>query len=288
MALGAWIEVRIEKGLGGDTLFSTGLLQEALAEVGYEGFSEAEEGALLCYVPSLRYSESTLESLLGEFGVDVSWSARELPDTNWNAEWERSVEPVKLQGATRSLRVRAEFHAAEEGDLIVTPRMAFGTGHHATTSMVAEALLDADLEGRRVLDMGCGTGLLALVAARCGALAVDALDHDRDAVRNARENVKANGASRVVRVIAGGFDALPMGVRYDMIAANMTLNVLTLQMDLLASRLSPRGGVLAASGFLSDDAEALAASARRAGLREVRRCEREGWALCLFARGVAR
>lgn len=288
MASVVWLEVRIALAPEDDSLLAIGILQEALTEVGYEGFTEEEEGVLLGYIPSLRYSEKTLESVLHAFGVDGAWAVREVPDKNWNAEWERQVEPVMLCGSARSLRVRAEFHVAEEGDLIVTPRMAFGTGHHATTSLLAEVLLDAALIGRRVLDMGCGTGLLALVAARCGAERVDAIDHDKEAVRNARQNVMANGAEEVVRVISGGFESIPFGMRYDWIAANLTLNLLTAHMSVFASRLQPWGGVLAASGVLVGDADELAACARRSGLRETLRRERSGWAVCLFARGMAR
>lgn len=287
MASVGWLEVRIALTPEDDALLATGILQEALTEVGYEGFTEEGGGVLLGYVPSLRYSKETLESVLREFGAEGDWAVREVPDKNWNAEWERQVEPVMLCGSARSLRVRAEFHAAEEGDLIITPRMAFGTGHHATTSLVAEVLLDAALIGRRVLDMGCGTGLLALVAARCGAERVDAIDNDKDAVRNARQNVKANGAEEVVRVISGGFESIPIGVRYDWIAANLTLNLLTAHMSVFASRLQPWGGVLAASGVLVRDVDELAACAGRAGLRETLRREREGWAVCLFSRGRA-
>lgn len=279
-----WLEVRIRLGAGDELLLAAGVLQEALVEMGYEGFVTEDAEVLLCYVRRDKYSVESLQSMLDAFEADAAVDAQELPIKNWNEEWERNVTPVVLRGSCDSIRIRAAFHSPEEGDVIVTPRMAFGTGHHATTSLVGEVLIDADLRGKRVLDMGCGTGILALVAVRRGAVEVDAIDYDEDAVRNARENVKINRAEGCVNVIHGGFDAIPKGVQYDCIASNLTLNLLMAHMSLLATHLRRGGGRLVVSGFLTRDVKELLECARRYGLREIACRERGEWACCVLGK----
>lgn len=283
----SWLEVRMAFGAAREGVLASGVFQQALEGAGFEGFCEDElgQGVLVGYVPSARYSPGVVECLACDFGLDgVGVTPCEVEMRNWNCEWERQVQPVVLHGARGSVRVRSAFHDAAAGDVVVTPQMAFGTGHHATTAMVAEALLDIDLAGLRVLDMGCGTGLLGLVAARGGALAVDAIDYDENAVRNARDNVRANGAEGQVRVLHGSFDAIPRGAVYDLIVANMTLNLLTAHMSLLALHLRG-GGALIASGLLARDAVELSASAGRCGLREAGIQRRGEWVCQRFVKG---
>lgn len=259
------------------------VLMTELADIGYDSFVEGPDnpkggGELKGYVRSDRFDTAALRQLLGlrDPHVQVTWQEREIADRNWNAEWESSFQPVEVG---REVRIRAQFHPPAQGfkhELIITPRMAFGTGHHATTRMMVQAMLGLDLRGKDVCDLGCGTGVLAILAERMGARHCDAFDIDPGAVDNAMDNVARNGCSRI-HCAVGVADAL-VGRMYDAILANIERNVLLEAMPILSAAMRP-GASLLLSGFVVSDRHMLAQRAREHGLELAERLNEGDWAL---------
>ncbi len=253
------------------------LLMVELGELGFDSFEETQQG-LRAAVRTERYTRVGVEKALARHRahVKVSMEERQVLDTNWNAVWEAAFEPVRVGN---EVLIRAAFHPPDPGartEIVITPRMAFGTGHHATTRMMVEAMLAMDLDGRAVCDMGCGTGVLAILADKLGAAEVHAVDNDPQAVANARDNMAANGC-RPWPVAQGDVCDLEPG-RWDLVLANIERNTLLRGMPRLAAALKPRGTVLL-SGFLAPDTDALRAAAREAGLRDGDAAQEAGWTL---------
>lgn len=241
------------------------LLMVELLDLGYEGFEETAHG-LRAYGRKDLVDPMALRRLrtARDPHCSVSHVLRELPDENWNARWENSFQPIEVDGR---VHIRAEFHPEAPGfehQLIVTPKMAFGTGHHATTRMMVRAMLPLPLKGQRVLDLGCGTGVLAILAERLGAQEVLAVDNDPTAVANARETVALNRCERVL-VEEGGTDLRGKGT-FNAILANIERNVLIQAMPGLQAALAP-GGTLLLSGFIRPDLTRMADAATASGLR---------------------
>lgn len=250
------------------------ILTAELAEFPFESF-ETENGTLKAYIPKERLADCKpeVDALLAHYGTPGRYVAIETQD--WNAEWERNFTPVEVDGR---LLIRAPFHApAAPGtdEIVIMPRMAFGTGHHATTCLMAGIVLDLELERRRGLDMGSGTGVLAILAAKRGAAHVDAVDIDDWADANCRENIVLNGVENRIAPILGDVRAIA-GRRYDFILANINRNILTADMGAYAAALDT-GGDLVMSGFLEADTEAILASAASHGMTPVSTDCREGW-----------
>ncbi len=253
------------------------ILLVELGELGYDSFEETT-GGLDAYIPTEQFNVAALSGLLTlrDPHVSVNWSVSELEARNWNAEWERSFQPVEVG---QQVRIRAEHHPSASGfmhEIIVTPRMAFGTGHHATTRMMVRAMLGLSLEGQQVCDLGCGTAVLAILAERMGAAKIVAIDIDEQAVLNARENVERNGC-HAIAVEKGVATALE-GHTYDCILANIERNTLLDAMPLLAAALRPDGALLL-SGFIVADRHLLAESAMAHGLSLAEHLEEGEWSL---------
>ena len=198
-----------------------------------------------------------------------------IPQERLAALWESNFTPVEVDGR---LTIRAPFHApaATEAEVVIMPKMSFGTGHHATTCLMASGLLDRDVTGLRGLDMGSGTGVLAIVAALRGAEAVDAVDIDEWAYENCVENIRANGVETRVTPLLGDIGAIA-GRRYDFIAANINRNILLAQLPAYAAALDA-GGWLLMSGILEADVAPLSEAARAAGFSVTGHALRNGWA----------
>lgn len=261
------------------------LLMVELMEHGYEGFEETSHG-LKAFLPTADFDRALLDGLMvpRDPHVSMTLTVREVPDINWNARWEREFQPMEVDG---KVRIRAEFHPAMAGyehEIIITPRMAFGTGHHATTRMMVRAMLELDLAGQRVCDLGCGTGVLAILAERLGAAEVVAIDNDPTAVANARENVAMNQCERVT-VEKGGTD-LESGEEYGTILANIERNTLVQAMPDLVGAMA-EGGSLLLSGYVRADEQVMAEAARNAGLRNVRHLEEGEWACSRWEKHTA-
>ncbi|MEO8589690.1 MAG: 50S ribosomal protein L11 methyltransferase [Flavobacteriales bacterium] len=260
------------------------ILMVELGDIGFESFEESytdpagSSGELKAYVPSDRFDAAALAKLLTlrDPHVSVSWTSREIAPRNWNAEWESSFQPVEVGN---QVRIRADFHASAPDfthELVITPRMAFGTGHHATTRMMVQAMLGVDLAGRSVCDLGCGTGVLAILAERMGASRVVAIDIDPGAVDNAKENLVRNGC-HAITVEKGDATSLN-GHTYEAILANIERNILLDAMRLMFDALSP-GGVLFLSGFIVADRHLMEQRAQEVGFELAERMNEGDWAL---------
>jgi ribosomal protein L11 methyltransferase len=267
------------------------ILIAELGELGYESFEEGptdpggDRGELRAWIRSADFDASAIGELMAlrDPHAHVSWTSETIAPRNWNAEWERDFNPVEVGGV---VRVRAPFHAPDPSfahDLEVLPGMAFGTGHHATTRMMVEALLQLAggasgtvLAGREVCDLGCGTGVLAILAERLGAKRVRAVEIDPVAVESAQHNIQVNGCTATI-VEKGDAHALE-GLSFDVILANIERNVLLDAMPLMSAALRP-GGSLFLSGFSVADRHMLAERAKQHGLVPHLRMNEGEWAL---------
>jgi ribosomal protein L11 methyltransferase len=199
-----------------------------------------------------------------------------IPRENWNAQWEKDYQSIVVED---KCLIRADFHQIDhiyQHELIITPKMSFGTGHHQTTYLMIKTQLALDHRGKRVMDAGCGTAILSVMASKLGALSVEAFDIDEWSVSNGRENIEANGCTNIAHR-QGKLSELDLAGSFDIILANINKNVLLEELPLYVRYLSP-GGVLVMSGFFSSDIQDLLKVSNFLKLREVSRDEREGWA----------
>jgi ribosomal protein L11 methyltransferase len=221
------------------------ILTSLLAEENFESFVETGD-ELLAYIQVDNYARQKVDQLCDQF--EVKFTEKRIPDQNWNAEWEKNFEPVLIAG---KCYIRAPFHAPRPDypyEIIIEPKMAFGTAHHETTTMMIEVMMQMDFRGKKVLDMGCGTGILAILAEKMGASEVAAIDNDSWAFSNAMENMEKNRAT-VVTVKMGDMDAVDSG--YDILLANINRNVLISHLPEYSKRI--KKGELLMSGFYEED-----------------------------------
>lgn len=247
-----------------------------LSDYPFEAFDEAE-GELRAYIQTAEWSQCQkwVESMLVEQGF--RFAALEVEQQNWNAEWESSFDAVDVVGE-KPIRIRAEHHPApEEGviDVVIAPRMSFGTGHHTTTALMSATIAAEDVAGKSGLDMGCGTGVLAIVALKCGAERMVAVDIDDWACDSCRDSIALSGVAERVDVRCGSIDVVG-DEKFDFILANINRNILQMMMERFSTVLQS-GGWIAMSGFLEEDAEAVAQSAAEQGLKRVGQQMRDGW-----------
>lgn len=257
----------------------TELIMARLGEAGFESFSETDEG-LLAYIPSAQFDPAMLNNpMLWPEGVEVEYTWAVIPEENWNAVWESNFEPVTLAGRCH---IRAPFHPAMpalEYEIVIEPKMSFGTAHHETTALMIEYLIDLPVKGLSVLDMGCGTGVLAILATMRGAAKVTAIDNDEWAYRNALENVEKNKTTGIDVYI--GDATLLKEMKFDFIIANINRNILLNDMHAYCQSLK-RGGTLLMSGFYRQDLDAIKTSAESLGLKYQGYRERNNWVAACF------
>lgn len=256
--------------------FDPEIVMAEMAELGFESFSEAEN-AIQGFIREDIYQEDAivdyLEKKHDETGI--TYTIQKIQAQNWNALWESGYEPVTVAG---KCRIRAPFHAPLAGiqyEIVIEPKMSFGTGHHETTSLMLELLMMEDVEGKRVLDLGCGTGVLAILAYKMRASRVVAVDNDEWAYINACENIKKNDAG-AINVIRGDVSAVPPP-EYDLILANINRNVLLTDISTYARFLNP-SGILLMSGFYIQDIDQIKAASVLAGLEYISHKEENQWA----------
>ncbi|HLP05898.1 MAG TPA: 50S ribosomal protein L11 methyltransferase [Paludibacter sp.] len=254
------------------------VLAAELGEIGFESFIPNVEG-LDAYIPVGSFDESRLKNLISDFPFDASidYKITQIESKNWNEEWEKNYfEPIVIGD---QCVIHSSFHAnipKSRYDIVIDPKMAFGTGHHETTSLVIERLLEMKLEGKSVLDMGCGTAVLAILASMRGAKDIVAIDIDTWCTENSIENIEKNG-TRGIDVRLGGAELLA-GMHFDIILANINRNILLSDMDKYAACLSS-GGELYMSGFYVADIPLIEAEAALNGLKLVDFKEKNNWAV---------
>ena len=257
------------------------ILTAELGDLGYESFFETEDG-LETYIQVSNYNKSELENLLEEYKEKYSIKFEEtlIKAQNWNAVWESNFEPIVIDNRCT---VRAPFHTDMpklEYDIVIEPKMSFGTGHHDTTYLVAEWLLNNNVNGLKALDMGCGTGILAILAAMKNAQPVDAIDIDEWAYNNAIENVKTNNLADSITVKQGAASLLN-GYSYNLILANINRNILLQDMATYTASLA-KDGILVVSGIFTEDIPAITEEATKQGLQKVEEKSRNKWARVVF------
>ena len=242
-----------------------------LGAVGFESFSETEEG-FAAYILKEDYIASAAMEQMQWDGVTVSVKEQEIEQVNWNAEWERNFNPIEVDGR---VYIRAPFHAERAGfeyAMLIEPKMSFGTGHHQTTHMMIQWLLETPSNHVDVLDMGCGTGILGILAGMRGAKSVHGIDVDTWCIENTLENAQRNGVAMTADL--GGSEVL--SGTYDLILANINLNVLLADIAHYEKALRT-GGNIFFSGFYEDNVPTLRAAAEALGLTFEGLKAREQW-----------
>lgn len=259
----------------------TDLAAAALAEAGYESFCPDEKG-LTAYIPASSFSLEKAEQALADFPIDTAFTLRSdrIEGRDWNAEWEKNYyKPIVI--GSRCV-IHSTFHTDvphAEYDIAIDPRMAFGTGHHATTSQMLEHLLDADLRGKSVIDMGTGTGILAILAKMLGAAQTIGIEIDEGAWLNAVDNARLNGVE--INLVNGDVTALETLGEADVFLANINRNIILADIEQYAAHLK-RGGSMYLSGFYENDIPLVRARAEELGLSLVDTKMRDNWVAVHF------
>lgn len=258
-----------------DTGVFRDMLVDTLGNEGpYESFVETPDG-LKAYVQKEKYDPHYLAVVAETFPLPLKYKAEEMEDKDWNAEWEKEHKAVLVQYDGGSVWVRAPFHPHRtdvDYELLIEPKMSFGTAHHPTTYMMLSYVAELDMKDKRVLDMGCGTAVLGILAKMRGAAYVEGIDIDEWAFSNARENAASNGVELTFKL--GGATAIQGS--FDVILANINRNILLADMERYAAALNP-GGTLLLSGFYEADEGALIAKANELGMVLKDKKNRDGW-----------
>ncbi|MCP4883714.1 MAG: 50S ribosomal protein L11 methyltransferase [Flavobacteriales bacterium] len=250
------------------------ILIAELGQVGFESFTENPDG-VEAYIKKNDWNASLLDDvqILQSEEVTFSYDVKEIEQVNWNQEWENNFEPIVVDD---QVSIRAPFHKNPglAYDIVIEPKMSFGTGHHETTHLMIQHLLDLDLQNKKVLDMGCGTGILAIFAEMKGAGPIDAIDIDNWCYENSLENVERNNCSAIS--VFEGDSSLLKSDSYDVIIANINRNILLQDMAIYADSLK-ENGILLLSGFYTEDIEKINESATSNGLKQEKKLVRNNW-----------
>jgi len=253
---------------------ATEILIAELGHVGFESFVENDNG-VTAYIQKQEWNTNILDDLyiLGSAEFKIKYSHYEVIQTNWNKEWEKNFNPIQVDG---QVSVRAPFHEnpSLKFDIVIEPKMSFGTGHHETTHMMIQHLLALDLENKKVLDMGCGTGILAIFAEMKGAQPTDAIDIDSWCYQNSIENVQRNGCKHIT--VLEGDSSLLKGKKYDVIIANINRNILLSDMKIYTDCLHQEG-ILLLSGFYKADIAIIESEVVKHGLVFDKMIQRNSW-----------
>lgn len=257
------------------------ILVAELGELPFESFVESEFG-VTAYIQKQLWSESILDDvqILHSPEFVISYTVEEIEQVNWNEEWEKNFEAINVDGICH---VRAPFHPKTDAqfDIVIEPKMSFGTGHHETTHMMIQHLLEMDVAGMKTLDMGCGTAILAILAEMKGAKPIDAIDIDNWCYLNSIENAERNNCKHIS--VYEGDASLLVGKKYDIIIANINRNILLNDMQQYVDCLN-ENGILFLSGFYTEDIPVISESCTSKGLTYLKQFERNNWVALKFVK----
>ncbi|MCS4229205.1 50S ribosomal protein L11 methyltransferase [Sphingobacterium sp. BIGb0165] len=259
------------------------LLVSDLADIGFDTFEDTESG-FAAYVPAANLDLQALETLMLNLdeGLEVDYKVQEIENQNWNKLWESNFNPIEVGG---QCYVRATFHDAKPDfpyEIIIDPKMSFGTGHHQTTSMMLQYILENDFEGKQVLDMGCGTGILAILASKKGANAVLAVDYDEICVDSVIENRLLNTVDNI-ETICGSFEVLE-GRIFDTILANINRNILLEQLPQYALSINKNGELYLSGFYEQEDLAMLGDTAESLGFEFISKKVLNNWCAAKFVK----
>jgi len=253
---------------------ATEILIAELGHAGFESFVENENG-VTAYIQKVDHHNLLLDDIyvLKNNEFQISFTKEEIAQVNWNSEWEKNFEPIIVDG---QVSIRAPFHEnpSLKYDIIIEPKMSFGTGHHETTHMMVQHLLGLDVTDKKVLDMGCGTGILAIFAEMKGAKPIDAIDIDAWCYENSVENCERNKCEQIT--VYEGDVSLLVNKKYDIIIANINRNILLADIKQYANCLN-ENSILLLSGFYQEDIPIIDAEASKYGLKLDKIIERHNW-----------
>ena len=257
------------------------ILMAEVAEAGFDTFMEIENG-FEAYVEGDRFDQKQLDYIQEKYQAvsPFQFNLDKIAKQNWNEEWEKNVDPIVVDDACL---IRAHFHHIEkkyQHEIIITPKMSFGTGHHQTTHLMISRQMKMDYQHKRVMDAGCGTVILSIMACKLGAAQVEAFDIDEWSVENGQENAANNNCNNI-HIQLGKISEVKLEGKFDIILANINKNILLAELHAYASYL-PDGGQLLLSGFYTHDIDDLKREASKYQLRELARDERETWACLLL------
>ncbi|MBI2730228.1 MAG: 50S ribosomal protein L11 methyltransferase [Sphingobacteriales bacterium] len=253
------------------------ILIALLADIGYEGFEEGE-WFLKAFIEEKEYTEEVLKDILQPH--QLTFVKEVIAQINWNEEWEKNFEPVLVDDFCA---VRASFHQpinTVQHEIIITPKMSFGTGHHATTYMMMKSMQQIDFSNKTVLDFGTGTGVLAILAEKLGAINILAIDNDEWSINNGKENIENNHCSSISIELKDDLNGVG---EFDIVLANINRNVLLGNMKAIASSVK-QNGVILISGFYKEDIPALVEEAAAYQMVVVQQTERTSWCCMKFAK----
>lgn len=251
------------------------ILPAFLVSIGFDSFNE-EEDRLLAYIPTEQFNEEELKALLNDKFQNsaLQYTIETYEDKNWNEIWESNFEAVVIDG---KCRVRAPFHDPDPSmlyEIIIEPKMSFGTAHHETTYMMIQLIMDINIDNKELIDMGCGTAVLAILASKRGAKHILAIDNDEWAYRNSLENISTNGCGDI-KVLHGDASALP-DRKFDIFIANINRNILLSDMQCYVKCIKGNG-LLMLSGYYEDDSPLISAMAEKLNLKLERSLVRNRW-----------
>jgi ribosomal protein L11 methyltransferase len=245
-----------------------------LSGIDYYAFEEGQT-ILSAYIKEKDFDEGKIKSVISRYSITYSWTV--IPETNWNAKWESEFTPVVVD---EFVAVRADFHKAIRNvkhEIIITPKMSFGTGHHATTYLMLQMMRGIDFKGKAVLDFGTGTGVLAILAEKLGGT-ITAIDNDDWSITNAKENIEVNNCEHINVYKA---DVPPKGWKYDIVLANINLNIILGNIENMVNAINSNG-LIAVSGILTNDVYKVAEAFKLLEFKLSQKNEKEGWACLTF------
>jgi ribosomal protein L11 methyltransferase len=259
------------------------ILIAELSEVGFDSFTETSTG-VECFAEEERFDESVVTEIIERYQHQsaISFTIDKIEKRNWNEEWEKSYEPINIEN---KVLIRAHFHQTEKQfpfEIIISPKMSFGTGHHQTTYLMIMNQLHIDHKNKHVMDAGCGTGILSIMASKLGAKSVDSFDIDEWSIINASENIEVNSCENI-HIQKGKLSELDFTEKFDIILANINKNILLEELPQYVGQLNPKG-MLLMSGFYEYDIDELAEKGASLGLQKIRNEAKESWASLLLKR----